>query len=204
MSILKHSINYEGLEEELQEAIKMDTLHKLQNDAKIRALEQHVPTYEHFRQMVNGAHLKPLERKDTIEKKAINWNRFKEVAGKCENHYDLSDDKKDKKFTANEYNRDGMINNKKYLTMIEDFNHQWNSLNTNENKLNFLINIRDSLTKIFAVEITTEILCKMLNTCLKSLPEIENSRAILDILTTITKCNRFDLAVTFMNRAINQ
>lgn len=37
---------------ELLEALKEDELYKLQNDAKIRAVEQNVPTYEDFRQMV--------------------------------------------------------------------------------------------------------------------------------------------------------
>lgn len=36
---------------ELLEALKEDELYKLQNDAKIRAVEQNVPTYEDFRQM---------------------------------------------------------------------------------------------------------------------------------------------------------
>lgn len=52
MSALKNTIDYKNLEEELRAAIAADELHKLQNDAKIRAVEQGVPTYEHFRQMV--------------------------------------------------------------------------------------------------------------------------------------------------------
>ncbi|CAD6220339.1 GSCOCG00005010001-RA-CDS, partial [Cotesia congregata] len=75
MNILKKPIDYEGLEEELEEALKEDNLYELRNSAKLRAVEQRVPTYEHFRQMVNGAHLKPLEPKDKSEKTKINWNR---------------------------------------------------------------------------------------------------------------------------------
>lgn len=52
MSILKNKINYEGLEEELEEALKEDSLYQLRNKAKIRAIEQSVPTYEDFRQIV--------------------------------------------------------------------------------------------------------------------------------------------------------
>jgi len=52
MSALKIPINYKCLEEELHAALTADELYKLQNDAKIRAVEQGVPTYEHFRQMV--------------------------------------------------------------------------------------------------------------------------------------------------------
>lgn len=52
MSQLKSPINYESLVLELEEALKADTLYKLQNDAKLRAVEQNVSTYEEFRQMV--------------------------------------------------------------------------------------------------------------------------------------------------------
>ena len=52
MSVLKAPIDYKRLEEELYAALAADKLYKLQNDAKIRAIEQAVPTYEHFRQMV--------------------------------------------------------------------------------------------------------------------------------------------------------
>lgn len=52
MSGLKAPIDYRNLEKELHAALAADELYKLQNDAKIRAIEQTVPTYEHFRQMV--------------------------------------------------------------------------------------------------------------------------------------------------------
>lgn len=59
MSALKIPINYKDLEEELNETLAADELYKLQNGAKIRAIEQRVPTYEHFRQMViNIGHIK--------------------------------------------------------------------------------------------------------------------------------------------------
>lgn len=53
MSILKSPIDYKVLQDELYEELKANELYKLQNDAKIRAVEQGVPTYEHFRQMVS-------------------------------------------------------------------------------------------------------------------------------------------------------
>lgn len=52
MSKLRLPINYKNMQLELLEALKEDELYKLQNDAKIRAVEQNVPTYEDFRQMV--------------------------------------------------------------------------------------------------------------------------------------------------------
>ena len=52
MSILKEVVDYKYLEEELHQALRKDELYQLQNDAKIRAVEQRVPTYNHFREMV--------------------------------------------------------------------------------------------------------------------------------------------------------
>lgn len=53
MSYLKKRIDYKILENELDRALKVDELYKLQNDAKIRAIEQRVPTYDNFRDMVS-------------------------------------------------------------------------------------------------------------------------------------------------------
>lgn len=52
MSKLRSSINYKNMELELLQALSADNLYKLQNDAKLRAIEQNVPTYEDFRQLV--------------------------------------------------------------------------------------------------------------------------------------------------------
>lgn len=52
MSKLRLPVNCKNLELELLEAVKADRLYKLQNDAKLRAVEQKVPTYEDFRQLV--------------------------------------------------------------------------------------------------------------------------------------------------------
>ncbi|CAL7934731.1 unnamed protein product [Xylocopa violacea] len=74
MSKLRLPINYKSLELELEESLKADELYKLQNDAKLRAMEQNVPTYEDFRQMVNAAHLKPLNRDNVKTKINKSWN----------------------------------------------------------------------------------------------------------------------------------
>lgn len=57
MSILNEKINYKALEEELHQAIKDDELYQLQNNAKFRAIEQKVPTYKDFQEMVNNFNL---------------------------------------------------------------------------------------------------------------------------------------------------
>ncbi|KAF7990203.1 hypothetical protein HCN44_000008 [Aphidius gifuensis] len=77
MDFLNKPLDLEDLEEELQKALNEDTLYDLQNDAKLRAIEQKVPTYEQFRQMVQAAHLKPLSQKEKLEKSNSSWNCYK-------------------------------------------------------------------------------------------------------------------------------
>ncbi|KAK1126195.1 hypothetical protein K0M31_004831 [Melipona bicolor] len=74
MSKLRSPVNYKNMELELLEALRADELYKLQNDAKLRAVEQKVPTYEDFRQLVNAAHLKPLKCDDVKSRIKKSWN----------------------------------------------------------------------------------------------------------------------------------
>ena len=57
-------IDFRKLEKELALAVEADAKYVRENDAKFRAVEQRVGSYEEFRDIVNAAHLKPLERKD--------------------------------------------------------------------------------------------------------------------------------------------
>ena len=45
----------------------MNLFLKLENAAKFRAVEQHVGTYDEFKAIVDGCHLKPLDRKEEID-----------------------------------------------------------------------------------------------------------------------------------------
>ncbi|VDP66754.1 unnamed protein product [Echinostoma caproni] len=69
-------INVNRLESEMNAAVARDTRYWLENDAKIRAVEQRVPTYEHFRQLVAGCHLCPLDKSELndLAKSKTSWN----------------------------------------------------------------------------------------------------------------------------------
>uniref|UniRef100_A0A8C2L699 Coiled-coil domain containing 103 n=1 Tax=Cricetulus griseus TaxID=10029 RepID=A0A8C2L699_CRIGR len=69
------AINFKALEKELQAALAADEKYKRENDAKLRAVEQRVPSYEEFRGIVLASHLKPLEQKDKMGgKRSVPWN----------------------------------------------------------------------------------------------------------------------------------
>ncbi|EEB16835.1 conserved hypothetical protein [Pediculus humanus corporis] len=72
-------INFDILEEELEKAIVADEKYQRENDAKFRAVEQKVATYDEFRDIVKASHLKPLEKTEKIvdpnlSQKNVIWN----------------------------------------------------------------------------------------------------------------------------------
>ncbi|XP_057336323.1 coiled-coil domain-containing protein 103 [Microplitis mediator] len=186
MSVLKNKIDHEGLEEELEEALKEDSLYELRNKAKIRAIEQSVPTYEDFRQMVNGAHLKPLGPKDKMEKIKIPWNLSDRQAPSLLNkNINKSPSGEIKNSYCDKLSKNG-----------KEFYCQWVQLNETD-KFNLLYSKRNELPEIFKIELPVEILNEFLIICLNNLAG-KNS-AVIDILNKITQCNRFKLTVTFMS-----
>ncbi|XP_026720555.1 coiled-coil domain-containing protein 103 [Athene cunicularia] len=64
-----------ALERELRAAVAADERRERENEAKLRAVRQRVPSYEEFRNIVLASHLKPLEKKDKMGKrKNVLWN----------------------------------------------------------------------------------------------------------------------------------
>ncbi|XP_029656541.1 coiled-coil domain-containing protein 103-like [Octopus sinensis] len=65
------------LDLELENMIEEERRYWEKNDAKLRAVEQRVGSYEEFRQMVLGAHLRPLDKKENIseiKQEGCKWN----------------------------------------------------------------------------------------------------------------------------------
>nr|VZH89063.1 unnamed protein product [Spirometra erinaceieuropaei] len=68
-------LNIGRLESDLKRAVRYEERHWNENDAKIRAVEQRVPTYEDFRGLVDGCELRPLKQKeaDELSKRPSGW-----------------------------------------------------------------------------------------------------------------------------------
>ncbi|XP_049835050.1 coiled-coil domain-containing protein 103 [Schistocerca gregaria] len=62
--ICKKEINVKELEAELQKQIDDDARYWRENDAKFRAIDQKVATYDEFRDMVKAAHLQPVKKSE--------------------------------------------------------------------------------------------------------------------------------------------
>lgn len=81
MSQKLSSIDVKELEEQLELAIQDDKIYWLQNEAKLKAVSDHVETYNEFKNLVDAAHLKPLDKSDKLNKEKLNktiWNKLAE------------------------------------------------------------------------------------------------------------------------------
>ncbi|XP_029997825.1 dynein axonemal assembly factor 19 [Sphaeramia orbicularis] len=58
-------INFSALQRELQTAVEAELKYKRENDAKLRAVNQKVASYQEFRDLVLASHLKPLHKTHT-------------------------------------------------------------------------------------------------------------------------------------------
>jgi len=62
------------LEQSLKGLLSEDKLYKLRDGAKKRAVEQRVPTYDQFEDIVKASHLQPLSNKESLT--AMSYNRW--------------------------------------------------------------------------------------------------------------------------------
>ncbi|XP_076672790.1 dynein axonemal assembly factor 19 [Andrena cerasifolii] len=182
MSKLTSPIDYKSLEQELREALRADEMYKLQNDAKLRAVEQNVPTYEDFRQMVNAAHLKPLQRVDITSKAEGSWNPV------------ANNDNSDTKMTLDQSR--SILEDK---PLDDQFLRVWKTTTGHREKFNYLKSLRNDLReKIFPVEIPSVLFAELINVCFETVAFGDDNESVIEILSILSKCNRFDLTVCFM------
>ncbi|XP_032689478.1 coiled-coil domain-containing protein 103 [Odontomachus brunneus] len=192
MSALRAPIDYKSLEEELHAALAADELYKLQNDAKLRAIEQGVPTYEHFRQMVNAAHLKPLDRNDMKPKIGVQWNP---VTNRTK-YPTVSATSKTSKFV-----RDDKHKSVRPSEPCEDFLRCWRTIEDHSERFAYIWNLRHVLqTRIFRVEIPAFFFGDFVSVCLDCVSKMDDTTQITELLRILSTCSRFDLTICFMTK----
>ncbi|XP_072033503.1 dynein axonemal assembly factor 19-like [Amphiura filiformis] len=183
-------IDFQKLERELEAAVETDAQYWRENDAKMRAVEQRVETYEQFKDMVAAAHIRPLDKEDKqgmLSTRNQPWNPYYRKT-KEGNNKSVADDE----------------NLKKDLPVLpsnsNDFTKQWRKLKENLLKYNYLLDIGgDRLVKIFHAEISFGLLgdiLSVLNQCL----EPSHSEAVMHILTSLSETNRFSLSFDFLSK----
>ncbi|XP_014217436.1 coiled-coil domain-containing protein 103-like [Copidosoma floridanum] len=185
MSILKKPVDFESLESELEDALKTDELYKVQNDAKLRAMEQRVPTYDHFRGMVLTAHLKPLDRSELQRKAQVSWNRA------CNDGAPKFEAPPPSREVASKGDSSGGISSELLAA--------WKSLADSPAKFELLVRHKDSLRdKYFKVEVPSDFLRDALKVCFDVCGKGATVPEVVGVLEAFAECGRFSLSLAMI------
>lgn len=179
-------IDFVKLERELEEAVKADAKYWRENDAKFRAVEQRVESYEHFRDIVAAAHLRPLEKKDRISESKLQqpWNSVASPANQS---------------TALTQSHDvgQRITEKELPTNSLEFSRDWKHCQDRYNFLKLIGGQR--LSMILKCDIGMETLGDVVIALNKSFTQ-EDAEEVIDILKSLPSCGRFQLALDFLGK----
>lgn len=162
-----------------------EELYWQRNDAKFRAVHQRCENYEEFRQIVQAAHLRPLERKETLnfDKRQTVWNQ----TGKQSSQ-------------ENSSSFDSPISNSISATRPKnhiEFQQQWRRLN-DQGKIEFLHRI-ENFENLFQLDVPTDLVQDLTNLFTNESSN-DDARIILDLLFQICKSKRFDLTKNFFDQ----
>jgi coiled-coil domain-containing protein 103 len=208
----KFTFDKEQIQNQVKNEVLAEEKYWQKNSAKMRAVEQRVPTYEDFRQMVLASHLKPLEKGESIRDNKNKTNTWNSLA--CSNNIDLNYEILLKESNLELEKQLNALINTKPKTSLE-FTKIWRQIeekHTDEIKWNFLDNLgADSIKQIFSVEINGDMLGKFITLFEKKLDELITSEdkidksiiikhldLIFNLLNCFTRCNRFKLNLMFL------
>lgn len=176
------------VEKELVTALEADRKYSRENDAKFRAVNQRVATYEEFRDIVKASHLNCLDRDDISGKKARKqpWNPLATSLEEGSGFH--GDPPSDETHTYPN------------ITNLQEFMREWKRLKeTPKDQYLFLLNIgSDHLYSLFKTEISILLgeFLTVLNLCFTT----EDSDAVVKILRQLSACSRFKLALGFLRK----
>jgi len=194
MSRLNSALDFKELEKELKDCIKEDEKYWRENDAKLRAVNQKVSTYEEFKEMVKAAHLKPLEKServglDNIHKGCI-WNTFVEKKSELSSLQNMEIDNVLNEIRSDDESLTGFRYVRKFTV-----------LRTNEERYRLLMKTgSEELGTIFKTEIPTGILGRIVEALLCFRPVVNEIIFVTQVLEILTKTKRFSITLDFLTR----
>jgi hypothetical protein len=200
-------INTERLQSYVASQVLAEEKYQRENDAKLRAVNQRVPTYEDFRQMVLASHLKPLDKGETLrgpvgrEKNGKSWNSVM-IGNK-------GDDSSKNGINANQDIETSDLVNvipKSNLEFVKNWRFIEAKYSQDEGECNqmkwlFMWNLKaEKISQLFRPEINGEMLGKflVLFECILKENETEKLEFLVELLKVFTKCNRFNLNMMFL------
>jgi len=200
----KFTVDYNKIQNEVKNAVKAEKRYWTENDAKFRAIAQHVPTYEDFRQIVLASHLKPLDKGESLQENMTKgnkvWNSIADSSKHQINVKDEGDHANNKQALVNSQPKNNLEFLKIWRKLDEnkDTNAKWEFIkNLDQNSLHQLCQLNGELLGRFLIlfkEKCTEISDKELS-------ENENrlyTNIILEMLQQFSRCNRFELNKMFL------
>lgn len=164
-----------------------EDLYWQRNDAKFRAVHQRCTNYDEFRQIVEAAHLRPLDRNETLtlERRPIAWNQ------------PAANDSSDISLPSSSSN---VSHSQSYSSPRNstEFLQQWRRL-TNEIKLDYLHRL-ENLEDLFLLDIPTDFL-RELPLLYRMDCSLIDAELIVTILGYLIKSKRFELLKSFLNES---
>jgi len=182
--------DFNKLEREVQQSVVNDERYWTENAAKIRAVEQRVPTYEDFKDIVAASHLKPLEKGDkiaTIGKFTQVWNQHA-----------------DAKKISPDLPKTQIGDQKENIFVMpssgQDFAQRWKRIGKSAaEQRHFLFNVGpEKSSALFKTEITGGLLGEFLE-CLQNFEE-EKTESVTELLEAFTLSQRFSLCLAFLSK----
>lgn len=193
-------IDFGKLERELFNAVEADASYWRENDAKLRAMEQRVESYDQFRDMVAAAHIKPLDKKDKIGQGQRNqpWNPFSSSnvsSSSASSTSPTSDGQRDSNKEAKVVPKNG-----------HEFTKEWRKQKKSGDGscYSYLIELTgEKLIKIFKSEISFGLLGEIVTVLNDDALERDYGK-ITDILECLTRAGRFSLSLDFLSKVERQ
>lgn len=201
------SIDMKELEEQLESAIEEDKKYWLRNEAKLKAVSDHVETYNEFKNLVDAAHLKPLDKSDNLSKEKLNktiWNKFAEKDS-CKNDCSVSSDHVNHNSNKSSEGNSNLKPEKDTEAPPDitcaDKNNFLDILNRSEDKLTSLITLgAPQFVEIFQNEISSSTLVEVLKV-LSSFDRnsVEHIVFVSEFLGELINIERFSITLSFLS-----
>jgi hypothetical protein len=219
------SVNLERLQNQVKTELLAEEKYLRENSAKLRAVEQRVPTYEDFRQMVLASHLKPLDKGESLRDNSNSqanskvWNSIAAVnsiqdTSSYSSISSSSSESRQQPTSENDLSSNVSLVDTVPKTNLE-FRNVWRRLDEfvdrNDLRWRFLQNLNcQRIKELFHVEINGDQMGEMLllfEWKLNSLRDDDDDEKanekstfdfILQLLNIFTKCNRFNLNLMFL------
>ncbi|PAA49967.1 hypothetical protein BOX15_Mlig029093g1, partial [Macrostomum lignano] len=201
LSDMSAEINLDRLERELEQAVEADRRYWEKNDAKFRAVNQRVASYEEFKEIVNASHLKPLDRGEKVTEIRTNetglWNRGRSRGGGgagVEGREDSGSSLLGATSSTGEP-----------PASCQQFVRSWQSLKTPEYRRSYLLSLAPSVySNLFASEIPFGLLGEFVTALDAADSDKLPTQPTVSILTALTNCQRFQLALAFFSQSEKQ